>query len=212
MIKKFYYKNSIVFRICHNIFKLLLYKIKVFVSIGLLVCLIPTLTGCNSSSDKAVEDVKETILPVTTSNDCVFLDDIKTPLYGDVYAIVNTKGKSFSVSWGELNYTDGYCPNSSGYFGFDFPILVIANKISSKACVGDEVAVSTNYGQYYYKITDVPNTVLNDFGDNLINTDTEKPILNFARAGEKLAIQFKNKTVEASKLYGTKILTKGVSK
>lgn len=168
--------------------------------IVVIVCL--CLTGCGVTHPCVENRVAETEA-TTTSDGCVALKDVDPPVWNNVFASVSVNRQCYSVDWGTGD--DWIMTGSSGYPGFNHPMLVVTNGEQ----VAESVELVTNYGRYVYECgSECVGAVLSDDGKNLIKKDTGQVLINFSASGENLWFYNpkKESAVSAVLKHGTSII------
>lgn len=166
-----------------------------------LACL--SLTGCGRAQPQ-VEDGSAKQKATVVSDGCVALKDVDPPVWDSVFASASISGQCFSIDWGTGK--DWVMTGSSGYPGFNHPILVITDG----ECIGGSIELVTNYGKYTYECNDMEpiSVVLSDDGKNLVKKGSGEMLINFSSSGECLWLYNpkKEEAVRAEFKHGTSVI------
>lgn len=144
---------------------------------------------------------------VDTAEDCVDLSSVEPPVFDEVFAMMGINDEWDFLKWGVSSDDSGLIVKESGYPGFGAPMLVETSRVSSGVAIGSEIRLNTKYGMYYYKVSKMFSAVMNQAGTNIVNCNTEKQVIEYGKAGERLYVFFKDhEAVQAELLHGTKII------
>lgn len=151
---------------------------------GLLMLVITA--GCSnqqSIENYAINVAEDT--EITRINDTVSLKNIKGPSYGKIFFMISPADDQDDVIC--INFASGnnFLWYTSGYPGFGLP-MVIELKSSFKSGNVKNLLITTDYGQFEYKLKSTGMAYVND--DQLIDSDTAECVVQFGSDEEDVVL------------------------
>lgn len=173
-------------------------------------------TTIEDDSDKNIEIPKEvSIDDVHFGDNGTYYGEISIPTIGVKTSVV------LGATQGNVDSNDVCVSRQGGYCGSGKPVIIMGHNYNSLSSLpkirkGAKIIITTTYGVYVYKVTDMSvgkinsdeTNILNDKGNPLIQRDGKKEILQvYTCYGEKGG-RF---VVKAKKVKGTKIIESKVT-